>query len=211
VPGKHRYGVIQGQQFLADAIEEEVLVSLGKVPPADTLSKKHVSTNDNLLIDKVKAQASRTVARHMVDAQWRSEQFGLSILVEKEIGLKDIDFESESPVAEELGLADHGSGGRVEGGFAAVALDNRGSIYDMVKVSMGEQKQVDLCASKCGIRALRRVEKNSALRRLIIKAIGVEYTAGEAFEPIHEKMVREMMSRFDFPRSVCKFLAFSIR
>jgi ribosomal protein L19 len=210
VPGKHRHGVIQGQQFLANAIEEEVLVSAGNVPPADTPSKKHVSTNDNLLIDKVKAQAPRAVARHMVDAQWRSEQFGLSILVEKEIGLEGIDFESESPVAEEVGVADHGGGGGVKGGFATVALDNRCSIDDMIEVSMGEHKQVDLFAGKCGIRTLRRIEKNSALRRLIVKAIGVEYTAGEAFEPIHEKMVREMMSRFDFRGAVCKLLRSSI-
>jgi hypothetical protein len=210
VPGKHRHGVLQGQQFLANAIEEEVLVPAGKVPSADTPSKKHVSTNDNLLIDKVKAQAPRTVTRHMVDTQWRSEQFTLSIFVEKEIGLEGIDFEFESQVAEEVGVADHGSGVGVEGGLAAVALDNRCSIDDMIEVSMGEQKQVDLFASKCGIRTLRRVEKNSALRRVIVKAISVEHTAGEAFEPIHEKMVREMMSRFDFRGAVCKLLTFII-
>jgi hypothetical protein len=96
----------------------------------------------------------------------------------------------------------------MKGSFAAMALDYRGSIDDMIKVSMGEQKEVDLFVRESGIGALRSVEKDAAQRRPVVKAISVEDTAGEAFEPIHEKMVREVMSRFDFRESVCKLLAF---
>jgi hypothetical protein len=99
----------------------------------------------------------------------------------------------------------------MKGGLAAVALDYGCAIDDMIEVSVGKQQQFDRLAGESGTGALRRIEKNSAFGSLIVEAVGVEYTAGEAFEPIHEKMVREMMSRFDFPRSVCKFLAFSIR
>ena len=107
-------------------------------------------------------------------------------------------------------VADHRRGVGMKGSFAAMALDYRGSIDDMIKMSMGEQKELDLFVRESGIGALRSVEKDAALRRRVVKAIGVEDTAGEAFEPIHEKMVREVMSRFDFRESVCKFLAFSI-
>ena len=93
----------------------------------------------------------------------------------------------------------------MEGSLAAMALDYGCTIGNMIEMSMGQQEQVDLLVGESKIRALGCVEKNSALRRLIVEAIGVEYTAGEAFEPIHEKMVREMMSRFDFRESLCKF------
>lgn len=98
----------------------------------------------------------------------------------------------------------------MESGLAAMAFDNRSAIYDVIEVAMSEQQKIDPIVCESGVRPLRRVEKDSACRRLIVKAIGVEHTAGIGFEPIHEKMVREMMSRFDFRGSLCKLLTFTI-
>ena len=98
----------------------------------------------------------------------------------------------------------------MEGGLAAVALDYCCAIDDMIEMSVGKKEQVDRLVGESRTGALWRVEKNSAFRSLVVEAIGIEDTAGEAFEPIHEKMVREMMSRFDFRESVCKFLTFTI-
>jgi hypothetical protein len=98
----------------------------------------------------------------------------------------------------------------MESGLAAVTLDYGCAIDDMIEMSVGKQEQVDLLAGESRTGALWRIKKDSAFGSLVVEAIGVEYTAGEAFEPIHEKMVREMMSRFDFRESVCKFLTFTI-
>jgi hypothetical protein len=210
MPGKHCYRVVQGKQFLADSTKEEVLVASRKVPPADAFPEEHVSADNGLLLKKVKAQAPRTVARHMINAHGGAEQVDRAILDEKEIGCERVDLQSKSPIAKKFGIADHRGRGGVECGFAAVALDYRCSIDDMIEVSMGKQKQVNLVLSKSGIRTLRSIEKDSASRRFVIKAVRIEHPAGKAFEPIHEKIVREMMSRFDFRESVCKLLAFSI-
>jgi hypothetical protein len=210
VAWEHRHRVIQGKQFLADATKEKIFVASRKVPPADAFPEEDVSADDGLLLKKVKAQAPRTVARHMIDAHRGAEQLDRAILVEKEIGYEGVDLQSESPIAKKFGIADHGGRGGVEGGFAVVALDYRCSIDDMIEVSMSKQKQVNLFLSKSGIRTLRSIEKDSAPRRFVIKAVRIEHPAGKAFEPIHEKIVREMMSRFDFRESVCKLLAFSI-
>jgi hypothetical protein len=210
VPWEHCHRVIQGKQFLPDATKEEILVTSRKVPPADAFPEEHVSADDGLLFQKVKAQAPRTMARHMIDTHGGAEQLDRAILLEKEIGCERFDLQSESPIAKKFGIADHGSRGGVEGDFATVALDYRCSIDDMIEVSMGKQKQVNLFLSKSGICTLRSIEKDSALGRLVIKAVRIEHPAGEAFEPIHEKIVREMMSRFDFRESVCKLLTFSI-
>ena len=151
------------------------------------------------------------MTRDQVNAHGEAEQFERSLLlVEEEVRRERLDFQSEPPLAEELRVADHRRGVGMKGSFTSMALDYRGSIDDMIKVSMGEQKEVDLFVREGGIGPLRSVEKDAALRCPIVKAIGVEDTAGEAFEPIHEKMVREVMSRFDFRGSVCNFLAFSI-
>jgi hypothetical protein len=150
------------------------------------------------------------VAGDKVNAHGHAEQFDRSVLLEEEVCGERLDFQSEPPLAEEVWVADHRRGVGMKGSFAAMALDYRGAIDDMIKVSMGEQQEVDLFVRESGIGALGSVEKDAALRPLVIKAVGVEDTASEAFEPIHEKMVREVMSRFDFRRSVCKCLAFSI-
>ena len=146
----------------------------------------------------------------MVNAHGRSEQFGRFAFVEKEIGGERFNFELKSPLPKKFRIVDHGGGIGMEGGLAAVALDYGCAIDDMIKMAVGKQEQVDLLARESRTGALWRIEKNSALGSLVVEAIGVEYTASEAFEPIHEKMVREMMSRFDFRESVCKFLTFTI-
>jgi hypothetical protein len=146
----------------------------------------------------------------MVDAHGRSEKFGGFALVEKEVRREGFNFELESPLAKKFRVVDHGGGLRMESGLAVVALDYGGAIDDMIEMSMGQQEQVDPLVGESRTGALWRIEKNSAFRSLVVEAIGVEDTSGEAFEPIHEKMVREVMSRFDFRESVCKFLTFSI-
>jgi hypothetical protein len=128
--------------------------------------------------------------------------------IEKEIGGERFNFELKSPLPKKFRFVDHGGRIRMEGGLAAVALDYCCAIDDMIKMAMGKQEQVNPLVGESGTGALRRIEKNSAFGSLVVEAIGVEDTAGEAFEPIHEKMVREVMSRFDFPNSVCKFLTF---
>ena len=97
----------------------------------------------------------------------------------------------------------------MEGRLAAMAFDNRSAIDDVIEVAVREQEEIDPFACESVVGPLRSIEKNSARRRLIVKAIGVEHTAGKGFEPIHEKMVREMMSRFDFRGSLCKLLTFT--
>ena len=206
---QHGDCIVQGKKLASDPAQEKVLVAKRKVPPTDTLAKERVSTDDNVFVQKVKAQAAGAVSRNMVNMQARAEEFDRAF-VEEEIRCERVDVQAESPVAKKVAVADHGDGVGMEGGFAAVALDYGGAVGDMIEVSMGEQQQVNLFASEGGVCALRSVEKNFALWRLIGKTIGVESTAGKGFEPIHEKMVREVMSRFDFRRSVCKLLTFSI-
>jgi hypothetical protein len=146
----------------------------------------------------------------MINAHGRSEEFDGFPFVEEEIGLEWFDFQLKSPLTRKFRIVDHGGGIRMEGGLAAVALDYCCAIDDMIEMPVGQQKQIDPLAGESSTGALGRIEKNSPLRSLIVEAIGVEDPAGEAFEPIHEKMVREMMSRFDFRESVCKLLTFNI-
>jgi hypothetical protein len=184
---KHGHSVIEWKQFTPDAVKERVPVSTWKVPSADTFAKKHVSPNDNLLIKKVKAQAPWTMAGYVVDAQSCSKKLSRSIFVEKEIRSERIDFQFESPAAEKATVADHRSRVGMKSGLAAMALDYRRSIGHVIEMSMGEEQQVDLFVGEGEIRPLRSVEKNSALRRLIVKTIGVEHTAGETFKTIHSE------------------------
>lgn len=146
----------------------------------------------------------------MVDTHGRSKKFGRFPFVEEEVGGEWFNLELESPLAKKFSIVDHRGGIRMESGLAAMTLDYCCAIDDMIEMSVGKQEQVDLLAGESRIGALWGIEKNSAFWSLVVEAIGVEDTPGEAFEPIHEKMVREMMSRFDFRESVCKFLTFTI-
>ena len=183
----------------------------GEIPTANALAEKNVAADNDLLIEKMKTQASGTMSRHVVNAHGRTEQFGGSVFVKQEVGCEGIDFQFESPTAKELAIAHHGCGFGMHCGLAPMALDDCRAVSDVVKVAMREHQEIHLFAREGGICPLRRVEKNAACRRLVVETIGVEHTAGKGFEPIHEKMVREMMSRFDFRQSVCKFFTFTIR
>ena len=76
VSGKYGDGVLEGKQFLPNAFQEQVSIPAGKIPAPDTSTEKNVSADNNLLIQKVKAQASWTMSRHVVNPHGRTEQFG---------------------------------------------------------------------------------------------------------------------------------------
>ena len=144
------------------------------------------------------------MSRHVVNPNGGTEQFCGSVLVKQEIGCEGIDFQFKAPTAEELPIAHHRRGVRMHCGLAPMALDYCRGVSDVVKVAMREHQEIHPFAREGRICSLRRVEKDAASWRLVVETIGVEHTAGKGFEPIHEKMVREIMSKFDFRGSVCK-------
>jgi hypothetical protein len=190
---------------LPDSFKEQVSVPSGKIPTANAPAEKNVSADNNLFLDKMKAQTSGTMSRHVINPHGRAEQLGGSVFVKQDVGFEWIDFQSKAPTAEEFAIPHHGRGVGMHCGFAPVALDYCRGIGDVVKVAMREHQEIHAFARERRICPLRRIEENAASRRLVVKTIGVEHTAGEGFEPIHEKMVREMMPKFDFQSTVCKF------
>jgi hypothetical protein len=210
VAGKHNCGVLEGKQFAPDAFEEQVPVSAGKIPAANTPAEKNVPADNNLFIKKMEAQAPRAMSRHVINPYGCTEQFGGPVFVKQEIGCKGIDFQFKAPTAEELPIAHHRRGVGMHCGLAPMALDYGRGVSDVVKVTVREDQEIHSFAREGRICPLRRVEKNSAIRRLVVETIGVEHTAGKGFEPIHEKMVRELMSKFDFRSSVCKVFTSAI-
>ena len=202
--GKHNCGVLEGKQFPPDAFEEQVPIPAGEIPAANAPTEKHVSTDNNLFIEKMKAQASGAMSRHMVNLHGCTEQFGGSVFIKQEVGCEGIDFQFEAPTPEELPIAHHGHGVGMHCGLAPMALDYCRGVSDMVKVTMREHQEIHPFDGEGRICPLRCVEKNAAGWRLVVETICVEHTASEGFEPIHEKMVRGMMSKFDFQGSVCK-------
>ncbi len=205
VPGKYGDGVLEGKQLLPNAFQEQVSIPAGKIPAPDTSTEKNVSADNNLLIQKMKAQAPRAMSRHVVNLHGGAEQLGGLVFGEQEVGFERFDFQSEAPIAEKFTVSHHERGFGVHGGLATVAPDDRRGISDVVEVAVGQHQEMHRFASERGICSLRSVEKNAAGRCCIVETIGVKHAPGKGFEPIHEKMVREkVMSKFDFLSSVCK-------
>ena len=63
----------RGEELLTNALQKQIPIALGEVPTANALAEEHVAANDDVLSEKMKAQAARAVPRDMVDVHGRSE------------------------------------------------------------------------------------------------------------------------------------------
>jgi hypothetical protein len=191
VAGKDNECVVKGKQFAPDPFEKQIPVSARQIPATHTAAEKNVSANNDLLFEKMKAQASGTMPRDVVNPHGRAQQVGGFVFVKHEIGRKRLNFQFKSQAAKKLPIPYHGRGVGMHCGLAAMALDYCRGIGDVVKVTMSEHQEIDPFARERRIRPLRRIEKNPASRGLVVETIGVEHASGKRFEPIHKKMVRE--------------------
>lgn len=112
-----------------------------------------------------------------------------SAFVEEEIGREGLDLQGKSPLLKKIFFLCHRSGFCMVADPAAMPSDNSGGICDVIKMPMGEQKQIDMGFGPGSIRALGGIKKDVSVRGGVQKTIGVEDTSGEDFELIHGKAV----------------------
>ncbi len=204
--GEHGDGVVEGEEFLADAVAQQLAVAARKVPASDAPAEEDVAADEGIFPGEEKTQASRAMARHVENAHIRPEQPAGMAFVHEEIRRERLEVEREPPLAEKPGIGGDRRGVRVEGGAAVVPADDGGGIGDVVEMPVGEREQGDGCPGEGCVGALRRVKKDGARRGLVEVAIRVEHAAGKYFEPFHGLMVfRNVTTKFDFPNRLCKF------
>ncbi len=209
--GEDLYVVVQSEQFAPNAVKERIFIASGKIPPANSLMEQNVTYDNDLLIEKMNTQASGTMPGYVVNADRRTEQVGGSF-IKQEVCVKSVGLQFEPPSAKELAITHHRYSFWVHRGLTVMAFDDCRAVNDVVKVAMRDDQEVYFIGCEGEICLLRCVEKDAAVRRLVMKTIGIEDATGKRFEPIHEKMVREkMIPQFDFPDSVCKLFKSYIR
>jgi hypothetical protein len=140
MPWKHDHRIVQRKQFSANAVKKRLPLTSWKIPTANPFTKEHIPAYNDVLLQKVKAQAAGGVAWDMVETHCRSQQFRRPVFVEKEIGGEGLDFELEPHLPKEFSLTDHRSGVCMKSGLTGVPFDYRGAIDNVIDVSMGEQE-----------------------------------------------------------------------
>jgi hypothetical protein len=72
MPREHSDRILEGKELLANALEKQLSITSREVPTPNPFAEEHVATDDDVLIQEMKAQTARTVPRNMVDAHGRS-------------------------------------------------------------------------------------------------------------------------------------------
>lgn len=188
---EHHGGIGKLEEFFPDSPEEQLPVAARQIPSSHAASEKHVAADEHSVLRIVKAEAPRTVARHVKNPErLATEALGVAF-VEEQVCLERLDFESEPEPPEKRRIRRHRGGIRVVGDAASVAALDLRSVRRVVVVAVREDEEVDLVSGEPRIRPLWGVEEDRAIGSVEQEGIRVEGAAGEEIEPIHGFVVRK--------------------
>jgi hypothetical protein len=175
----------ESEDFFPDTPNQKFTVAAGQIPSPNASAKKHISADQSAVLREVKAQAPRTMPRHIENIRGESKQVLPAALAQQTIGYKGFDLQGKSESLEKIPLAHHGHRIRMAQHRAAMAALDRSRISRVIPMTMGQNQKVDLLAGKVFIGPFRSVEKDVPTRRLDEKAVSLIGASGESFELKH--------------------------
>jgi len=186
VTGEHDCPGREGEEFFANPVEEQFTVATWQIPASDAALEEDIAADNHAAVGKVKTQTARAMTGHKEKAH---RSFGDAVFVslgEDEIGGDGLHIKAEAMAAKKCRIANHGRGVLVEANAAGVASLDGSGIGGVVEVPVREQKPVDFVSGKKLIRALRSIEEKVTAGGFEEKCVGIERSAGEELEVVHE-------------------------
>ena len=89
---------------MADAIEQEIAISTGQIPATDAARKKHVATNQQLVLARVETKTPGTMTGHFEHLKFRAQKISGRRLLNKEIRSCRFDLQLEAEVPEKVAI-----------------------------------------------------------------------------------------------------------
>jgi hypothetical protein len=118
------------------------VVASGQVCPANASCEKHVATEKNLVICRVKAEASRTVSRNKKYAKSDLAKFNFGCLLNQKISLNGFCFQKKPEIFEKLRVSDERDSISMICDLAIESSLNLRGVINMVDVAVSDQEQV---------------------------------------------------------------------
>ena len=192
----------QGQQFFRDTGEQEISISSGEIPSTDSPGEENIASEEMIRTGVMDADTSRTMPRNLVEIEGASQEWLGRSFMEFEIGCYRFDFQVYPETPQEPGISQHRLGDRVHRHAASVLSDHRGSIPDMVIVTVGKQEEGDRYITECLRGPFRGIDQHVPFGAGDQIGIGLQGTPGEHFKG-YGCLIYVHLMMFAFPYPLC--------
>ena len=184
----HRF-IRQSQNLFVNPTHQEFVVAARQVSPADASCKEYVAAEENLVIGRVEAEASRTVSGNKKNTKRDSAKFNFGCLLDEKIRMNRFCFQEKPEIFEKLRISDEGNSISVIGNLAPESLFHFRSVINMVDVTMSDQQQIESYRHICHPirRPGRRINKNISARHLNQIGVRIENTPNKRLKVKHSE------------------------
>jgi len=133
----------KGKDFFSNSGEELLAIAARQIPSPEAASEKDISSEEGAFAREVKAQAAWAMAGHLEDIKMQAAYLEIRCFADDFAFCDGLDFESKSPISEEVRVCDHRDRIRMIIDPAVMtSLDRRG-IGHVIEMSMGEEEGVN--------------------------------------------------------------------
>ena len=150
----------KGKDFFSNAGEELLAVPARQIPSSEAASEEDISSEESAFAREVKAQAAGAMTGYLEDIEVQTAYLEIRCFADDFALCDGLDFESESPIPEEIRICDHRDRVCVVINPAVMtSLDRRG-IGHVIEMSMGEEKSVNPLAREVPIGPLGGIDED---------------------------------------------------
>ena len=178
---KNSHVIAEWKKFLADPAEQKVDISAGQVPASDAARKKHIATDEQLVLPGEKTKTAGTMAGDFEHLKFRAKKISGRCFFDEEVRFSRLDFQLETKVPEKLAVGNHRRGFRMATNLTAEPFFDRRNVLNMIDVPVRQQQQfkVDIARADPVAGALRCVEQDPAFGRGPEVAVRFEYATAK--------------------------------
>jgi hypothetical protein len=181
--------VRQDKDFLANALNQQLMITPWEICPAYAPGEKNVTVEEDVVWRRVKAKASRTVARNKKNAKINAAKIGGRCLLDQKIRLHGFWLQKEPHVFEKVWIGDERNTIFVKSDLALACSLDFGCIIEMIGVTVREHQQIesdsqvpDPIRGPC-----RSINQKISFRGADQESVGIENTASKSLKVEHSK------------------------
>src|SRR5436190_21510479 len=116
-------------------------VSAGQIPSTDAAGKKHIATDEQLVLVRKEAKTAWTMAGHFEHLKFRSEKISSRRFFDKTVRLRRFYLQFEAEIPKKLSVRNHRRGRGMTADLTIEPIFDLGDVLDVIDVAMGEQQR----------------------------------------------------------------------
>ena len=186
---QYRRFIRQSQNLFVNPTQQQFVVAPRQVSPADASCKEYVAAEENLVIRRVEAEASRTVSGNKENAKRYSAKVNFGCLLNQKIRMNRFCFQKKPKIFEKLRVSDKRNSISMICDLAPESSFHFRSVINMVDVTMSDQEQIESYRHITHPirRAGRRINKKVSPRHLDQIGVRIENTPNKRLKVKHSE------------------------